>query len=116
MSSNQIHEVDPRSYRRHFNQWRYPVSLNCHLCISEVIDRFTKVEKERGLRSRERKRSDLWILRHTIEALICDLAHHHLSGYSKGIAISRSNKDLKKKSRYRNPYITGQLPYIIGCT
>ena len=58
MSSNQIHEVDPRSYRRHFNQWRYPVSLNCHLCISEVIDRFTKVEKERRLRSRERKRRE----------------------------------------------------------
>jgi len=102
MSSNQIHEVDPRSYRRHFNQWRYPVSLNCHLCISEVIDRFTKVEKERRLRFRERKRRDLSILRQTIESLVCDLAHHHLSGHSNGIAISRSNRDLKKKSRYKN--------------
>ncbi len=96
MSSKESHEEDQRSYRRHFNQWRYPLSLNCHLCISEVIDRFTQVEKERGLRSRERKRRDLWILRHTIEALVCDLAHHHLSGHSNGIAISRFNRDLKK--------------------
>ena len=113
MSANESHEEDQRSYIRHFNQCRYPVSLNCHLCISEVIDRFTQVEKERGLRSRERKRRDLWILRHTIEALVCDLIHLHLSGHSNGIAISRSNRDLKKKSRYKNPYITGQLPYIM---
>ena len=89
------------------------MSLNCHLCISEVIDRFTQIEKERGLRSRERKRRDLWILRHSIEVLVCDLAHHHLSGHTKGIAISRANIDLKKKSRYKNSYITGQLPYIM---
>ena len=113
MSLNQKHESDPRSYRRHFNQWRNPVSSNCHLCVSEVIDRFTKVEKERRLRSRERKRRDLSILRQTIESLVCDLAHHHLSGHSNGIAISRSNRDLKKKSRYKNSYITGQLPYIM---
>ena len=97
MSSNESKQEDQRSYRRHFNQWRFPVSLKCHLCVSEVIDRFTKVEKERGLRSRERKRSDLLILRHSIEVLVCDLAHHHLSGHTKGIAISRSNIDLKKK-------------------
>ena len=30
-----------------------------------------------------------------------------------GIATSRSNRDLKKKSRYKNPYITGQLPIIM---
>ena len=58
MSANETHEEDQRSYRRHFNQWRYPLSLNCHLCISEVIDRFTQVEKEKGLRSRERKRRE----------------------------------------------------------
>ena len=34
------------------------MSLNCHKCISEVIDRFTQVEKEKGLRSRERKRRE----------------------------------------------------------
>ena len=83
MSANESHEEDLRSCRRHVNQWRYPFGLNCHLCISEVIDRFTQVEKERGLRSLERKRRDLWILRHTIKALVCDLAHHYLSGYSK---------------------------------
>ena len=113
MSSNQLHEDDQRSFRRHFNQWRYPVSLSCHKCVSEVIERFTQVESERGLRSRERKKRDLRILRHTIEALVCDLAHHHLSGHSKGLAISRSNTYLKKKSRYRNAYITGQLPSIL---
>ena len=112
MSANESHEENLKFFRRHFNQWRYPLSLICHLCISEVIDRFTQVEKERGLRSRD-KRVDLWILRHTVEALVCDLAHHHLSGHSNGIAISRSNRDLKKKSRYKNPYITGQLPYIM---
>ena len=53
MSAKESHEEDKRSFRRQFNQWRFPVSLNCHLCISEVIDRFTQVEKERGLRSRE---------------------------------------------------------------
>ena len=46
MSANETHEEDQRSYRRHFNQWRYPLSLNCHKCISEVIDRFTQVEEE----------------------------------------------------------------------
>ena len=57
MSAKETHEEDQRSYRRHFNQWRYPVGLNCHLCISEIIDRFTQVEKEKGLRSRYRKTS-----------------------------------------------------------
>lgn len=113
MSADETDEEDQRSYRRHFNQWRNPLSLNCLLCISAVIDKFTQVEKEKRLRSRDMKRRDLWILRHTIEALVCDLAHHHLSGHSNGIAISRSNRDLKKKSRYKNPYITGQLPFIM---
>ena len=38
MSANETHKEDLRSYRRHFNQWRYPVSLNCHICISENRD------------------------------------------------------------------------------
>ena len=101
MLANESHEEDQRSFRRQFKQWRYPLSLNCHLCISEVIDRFTQVEKERGLRSRERKRRHLWILRHTIEALVCDLAHHHIFGHSNGIAISKSIRDLKKKADTR---------------
>ena len=113
MSASETHKEDLRSFRRQFNQWRFPVSLNCHLFISEVIDRFTQVEKEKGYRSREKKRSDLWILRHTIEALIFNLTHHHLSSHFNGIAISRSNRDLKKKSRYKNPHITGQLPYVM---
>lgn len=106
-------EENPWSYSRQFNPWRYPRSNNAHKVVSEVIERFLEIENKRGLRSRSRKTKDLWNFRITIETLICDLAHHYLSGHTKGLAISRSNRHLRKTSRYKNPHLNSKLPYVL---
>ena len=59
MSANETHEEDQRSYKRHFNQWRYPVGLNCHLCVLEVIDRLLRLRRREDS-GHEREREGIY--------------------------------------------------------
>jgi len=65
------------------------------------------------LRGRKRKPEDHKRFLRTIEAIICDLIHNHLSDQRSGIAISRSNRVLSRTSRYKNEVLNKTIPYLL---
>ena len=65
------------------------------------------------MRGRKRKPKDHKRFLKAIEAIICDLMHNHLSSQSKGIAISRSNRVLRRTSRYKNEVLNKTIPYLL---
>ena len=62
---------------------------------------------------RARKPDDQNAFEATVEAIICDLIHHHLTGEKGAVLITRSNKVLGRKSRYRPPAYGKILPDVL---
>ena len=81
--------------------------------ITEVIEKFIQVEVKKNVRRRKRKPEDHKRFLRSIEAIICDLIHNHLSDQNRGIAISRSNRVLSRTSRYKNEAVNGTIPYLL---
>ena len=96
-----------------FNPWRCSSNENSRLLVTEVIEKFFQVEVKKNLRRRKRKPEDHKRFLRTIEAIICDLIHNHLSDQNRGIAISRSNRVLSRTSRYKNEAVNGTIPYLL---
>ena len=46
-------------------------------------------------------------------ALVCDLTYHHLTDRKNGVTVSRSNRHLERRSRYKAPVETGKLPAVL---
>ncbi len=104
---------NPWIFSRIFNSWRCSSNANSHLLVTEVIDKFIQLEVSKESRRRKRKPEDHKRFLRTIEVIICDLIHNHLSDQNRGIAISRSNRVLSRASRYKNKVLNKTIPYLL---
>ena len=111
--SNPEKQENPWLFSRLFNPWRCSSNENSRLLVTEVIEKFLYSETNKNLRGRKRKLEDHKRFLRTIEAIICNLIHNHLSDQSRGIAISRSNRVLRKTSRYKNEVLNKTIPYLL---
>ena len=111
--SNTHNPKNPWLFSRLFNPWRCSSNENSRLLVTEVIEKFLQTETNKNLRRRKRKPEDHKRFLRSIEAIICDLIHNHLSNQNRGIAISRSNRVLSRTSRYKNEVLNKTIPYLL---
>jgi hypothetical protein len=97
---------------RFFDPWRIPVSPRARAVVEDVLNQVRRFEAHRLPRARKRKAKDQVIFEATVTAIVCDLIHAELRQAGK-IAISRSNRVLGRKSRYRPPALGKTLPTIL---
>jgi hypothetical protein len=81
--------------------------------FKDILNQVQNYEKYFKLRQRARKSDDQDAFEATVEAVICDLIHHHLTGEKGAVLITRSNKVLGRKSRYRPPAYGKTLPDVL---
>ncbi|ERP87259.1 hypothetical protein Q669_10870 [Labrenzia sp. C1B10] len=119
MKANQQREVEADTVLsvqlndRPFNPWRTPKSDNVRLVIEEIIGMLQAYEEHFGLRQRKRKPTDQETFEQAVSAVLCDVMYHHLLGEPGGVAITRSNTVLGRKSRYRPSAYNKKLPAIL---
>ena len=104
---------NPWLFSRLFNPWRCSLNENSRLLVTEVIEKVLHTEVSKESRRRKRKPEDHKRFLQTIEAIICDLIHNHLSDQNRGIAISRSNRVLSRASRYKNEVLNKTIPCLL---
>ncbi|MBO1906640.1 hypothetical protein KHP60_15660 [Microvirga sp. 3-52] len=98
---------------RFFDPWRMSRTPNAQALVADVIRQVESYERHGKMRARKRRPVDQAIFEETIAAIICDLTHAYLSGHEDGIAITRSNRDLAKKSRYHPKALGMTLPRVL---
>ncbi|PKN09758.1 MAG: hypothetical protein CVU73_02115 [Deltaproteobacteria bacterium HGW-Deltaproteobacteria-8] len=105
-------EVEKLQDRR-FNPWRIPVTEQVQGVILDVLQQLQSYERLYKLRKRKRRKADQEVFETTVTAIVTDLMYHHLLGHGHGVYITRSNRYLGCKSRYR-PHAYGKtLPTIL---
>jgi hypothetical protein len=82
---------------RFFNPLRQAKTAPAKALVEDVTRQLQGYESHFKLRKRSRKKRDLGIFNRQIEAIICEAVHRHLTGASKRIAISLSNRHLGRK-------------------
>ncbi len=87
---------------RFFNPHRKAKSASAKALVADVIHQLQSHESHDQLRKRSRKKRDLEIFQRQIEAIICEAIHRYLTGASKRIAISLSNRYLARKDAESN--------------
>ena len=87
---------------RFFNPQRKAKSASAKALVADVIHQLQSHESHDQLRKRSRKKRDLEIFQRQIEAIICEAIHRYLTGASKRIAISLSNRYLARKDAESN--------------
>src|SRR3954452_19685168 len=97
---------------RFFDPWRAPRSPNAKALVADVTRELENYECHRKPRGRRRPQYQA-VFEETVSAIVCDLAHPHLSGVEGGIAITRSNRELAKRSRYRSRVLGKTLPRVL---
>lgn len=104
-------EAPPRD--RPFNPYRLPRNDRVKVVVADVLNQVQNYEKHFGLRKRKRKPADQGTFEATVSAIVCDLMHHQLTGSAGGVAITRSNTILGRRSRYRPVAYGKALPAIL---
>lgn len=99
---------------RHLSGWLEPATPAMHDLVAHACRRIDTHEGAAGLRQRVRRPADASTLYTTVGALICEVAHHHLSAEAGGIAVPMSNVVLERRSRYRPRAFNGRLPHVVG--
>ena len=98
---------------RHFNPWRTPQTEKARAAIRDVAHQLQSYERLYQLRKRKRRPADQEAFEATVSAIVSDLMYHHILGHGDGVYITRSNRYLGCKSRYR-PHAYGKtLPTIL---
>ncbi|UWF58986.1 hypothetical protein [Brucella sp. 2716] len=86
-----------------FNPWRIAATKKAKAIVHEAVEAVEAVEE----RQKKRRAVDQGTFERAVEAVLCDLMHHHL--YQRpgdGIYVSRSKQVLTAKPRYRPPVYT----------
>ncbi|WP_247879110.1 hypothetical protein [Brucella sp. 6810] len=86
-----------------FNPWRIAATKKAKAIVHEAVEAVEAVEE----RQKKRRAVDQDTFERAVEAVLCDLMHHHL--YQRpgdGIYVSRSKQVLTAKPRYRPPVYT----------
>ncbi|MCF1708726.1 hypothetical protein L0V05_07855 [Tabrizicola sp. J26] len=97
---------------RNFDPWRTAKSPAAKELVRTVLGQFLRYEQHRSPRQRARRKRDQEVLESTIEAIVCDLALAHIWA-DDGVLLSRSNRVLGRKSRYRPACANKTLPVIL---
>lgn len=98
---------------RRFNAHRFAASENAKAIVKEAIELLLSCEAHFGLRTNKRRARDQETFDLTVDAILSDLMHHHLAGASGDIYVTRSNRVLGAKSRYRPRAYSKMFPYIL---
>ncbi|MER9776282.1 hypothetical protein [Mesorhizobium sp. M0220] len=103
LAATSDHEDDERD--RPFNAYRFASSDATKGIVGEAIRLLLNYEQRSGLTRNKRRAADQETFDLTVDAILSDLMHHHLVDYPGGIYVTRSNRWLGTKSRYRaRPY------------
>ena len=97
----------------HFSPWRVPASERMMSVVSGVLRQVRNYERHKGHRKRARSEASQGTFEAIVTAIVCDLAHHHITGRPHGIAITRSKVVLGRRSRYKSPVETEMLPTVL---
>lgn len=111
LADNDQDDVEARDCR--FNAYRYASSPEAQRVVREAIDLVLRYEAHFKLRKNRRRAKDQTVFDLTVDAVLSDLMRHAALKHPKGIYVSRSNKVLGTKSRYRPPVYGKQFPYIL---
>lgn len=97
---------------RRFNPYRFAASGTTKGIVREAIGLLTSYEDRFDLRRNKRRPKDQETFEQTVEAILSDLMHGQLLG-GTGIYVTRSNRLLGAKSRYRPPVYSKVFPAIL---
>ncbi|SJM34034.1 hypothetical protein [Mesorhizobium delmotii] len=98
---------------RPFNAYRFASSDNAKGIVAEAIRLLLNYEDRFGLTRNKRRAADQETFDLTVDAILSDLMHHHLVDYPEGIYVTRSNRRLGTKSRYRPRAYSKVFPRIL---
>lgn len=98
---------------RPFNGFRIAKSEQARALVADVLNQIQTYEANERLRKRARKPTDQLLFQRQVEALVCDLAHRHISHPDKGIAVPFSKRILGIKDRYRACVLSKTLPCVV---
>lgn len=106
-------EQEERLRDSHFNPWRMPRTEKSRAVVAEVLQQLQAYEVHHQLRQRRRRQADQETFEATVSAIVSNLAYHHLMEREAGVYITRSNRYLGRKSRYRPAAYGKALPDIL---
>ncbi|TPK99041.1 MULTISPECIES: hypothetical protein [unclassified Mesorhizobium] len=98
---------------RPFNAYRFAASEISRAIVQEAIRRLLNCEARFQLKKNKRRAKDQETFDLTVDAILSDLMHHHLVEYPTDIYVTRSNRVLGAKSRYRPRAYSKMFPYIL---
>lgn len=90
-----------------------PVSAKARELVAEAVRWIENFEHARRLRKLARSARNQASFEATVTAVICDLVVHALSGHAGRVAITLSNQQLSRKSRYRPPALNEGLRNVL---
>ncbi|RWD02074.1 MAG: hypothetical protein EOS58_22685 [Mesorhizobium sp.] len=97
---------------RPFNPYRFAASEAAKGIVREAIGLLGSYEDRFDIRRNKRRPRDQQTFEQTVEAILSDLMHAHLLG-GMDIYVTRSNRVLGAKSRYRPPVYSKVFPAIL---
>lgn len=106
-------EDSPILSDRPFNPWRRSWSPEVGAIIDEAGKLVETYECRYRKRQRKRPAAARRTFREAIEAILCDVMQHHLSGSQGGIYVPRSNKVLGMANRYHPPVLGKTFPHVL---
>lgn len=93
-----------------FNPWRFAATEKAKALVQEAIHAIEATET----RTRKRRANDQVSFELTVEAVLCDLIHHHINQRpGDGIYVSRSKQLLTANTRYRPSVYSKTFPDIL---
>ncbi|WP_292668421.1 hypothetical protein [Mesorhizobium sp.] len=96
-----------------FNAYRFAASDNAKGIVAEAVRLLLNYEERFGLKMNKRRAQDQETFDLTVDAILSDLMHHHLVEHPAGIYVTRSNRVLGARNRYRPPAYSKVFPHIL---
>ena len=96
-----------------FNPWRFASTDKSSAIVREAIQQVEDHETNHKMRKRKRKGADQQSFELIVEAVLCDLMHHRLYRRPNEVFVSRSNRVVGRKGRYRIPAYSKPFPHVL---
>lgn len=98
---------------RPFNAYRKAASETTKSIVNDAVALLLQRRAQDGVKRNKPRARDQLVFEQTVEAVLCDLIHHHLIEYDGHIYVTRSNRILGVKSRYRPAAYSKMFPSIL---
>lgn len=93
--------VPPEQKDLWFDPQRIPKTPAARAVVADVLHQVQSYEDHRKVRQRRRKDRDQQTFEATVSAVVCDLIYKHLLDPGRPLVVTRSNRKLGRRSRYR---------------